>query len=226
LNTQETMASETSQISNLISDSRITIITGGAGSGKTTLAKKKCIANANTSFYSIDYSFIGDSNYRKQLLENKSKSLDGYMDAVNQINWWDWNKIIVDINKLVSNCDVEIKAYDRDTASYTDMVIKAKKNLIVEGAVISYSVCMLADKIIYKHSDERTRFMRLLEKDSDRRSFQEIVSRWLITSYSENLFYTLMFKHFGYRITVVDDDYNIIPDFKYQETESYIPFPV
>jgi uridine kinase len=219
------MASGTSQISNIIKDNRITIITGGAGSGKTTLSKKLSL-NIGVSFYSTDYSFIGDSNYRKELLKNKSSSIDNYIDAVNQINWWDWDKINSDVVNLTSNKDVEIKAYDRDTASYKDMIIKAKKNLILEGAILNYTMCSMANKIIYKHSNEQDRFMRLLKKDSNRRSFQEIVARWLMTSYSENLFYTLMFNHFKENIIVVDDSYDVIPDFEFKEIETYIPFPV
>ena len=50
----------------------------------------------------MDYRFIGDSLFRKELLYSKLKSsVDNYIDAVNQLNWWDWIKIEDDLKKLI-----------------------------------------------------------------------------------------------------------------------------
>jgi len=209
-------------ITKLIANNKLVSITGPAGSGKTTMAHTL----NNVAIYSTDYSFIGDSLYRKELLEYKSISFDAYIGAVNQMNWWNWDKIYTDIFTLLKGNTINIHAYDRDTSLYKNIDIIPADTILVEGAILNYHICDLSDLIIYKYSDDKTRFFRLLEKDNTRRNFHEIIARWLITSYSENIANKIMFDKFSDKIITIDDNYDIIPDFEYNTNITYIPFPI
>src|SRR5271157_1143187 len=96
-------------------------ITGSAGSGKTTLS-----SSLNYTIYSIDTRFIGDSQVRKDLLQKKqSQSIDDYMDAVNQFNWWNWDAVLKDLLVLTKRQDITIKkAYNRDTGKVETKTIE------------------------------------------------------------------------------------------------------
>ena len=74
----------------------------------------------NCHVYSMDFRFIGDSLFRKELLYNKLKSsVDNYIDAVNQLNWWDWIKIENDLKHLKTKKIISIKSpYERNIGKY------------------------------------------------------------------------------------------------------------
>lgn len=158
-------------------------ITGGAGSGKSYLAR-----HLGFPAYSIDSAFIGDSNFRRQLLQQKKQmSQQDYLDAINQYNWWDWDKIESDIMSLM-----------RDNYP-----------LIVEGAFLGNpSLLELYGAIIFIQTEDGVRFNRIVKRDGHKRTYNELVNRWQITNQSESAYYTMLFNEYPEKIYVVDNDYD------------------
>lgn len=196
----------------------VVAITGAAGSGKTTLCKYLCKNIDNSISYSADFAFIGDSQYRKELLNQKQKySLDHLIDACNQYNWWNWEQIENTINKFINEGKLEnSKVYDRDTGKMVSYDNSSENNtlLIYEGAILgSDAILNKINKIFFLNCSSKDRLKRLIEKDNNRRSVQEIAARFLITEYSEILYYKYLFEHYDDKITVIDNNGNLIPLF-------------
>ncbi len=167
-------------------------ITGSAGVGKT-FAATQLAQTLDCAVYSADYRFIGDSEDRRLLLNRKQeRSVQDYKDAANQFNWWDWGAILSDLDDLQSGESVNItKPYDRATGKHSaELVLSAKQNVLYEGAIFGppYIVNRLK-KIFFLYVDPAVRFQRLMDKDISRRSFNEILARFLITEYSETQYY-------------------------------------
>ncbi len=182
-------------------------ITGPAGAGKTFAANQLAEA-VGCTVYSADYGFIGSSEERKLLLLKKQlRSVEDYKDAVNQFNWWDWGAILRDLDDLQAGIDVQIAApYDRATGkSGPHLALSATDTLIYEGAILGppFLVNRLK-RIFFLWADASVRFQRLAQKDLGRRSFNELLARFLITEYSEALFYKNLFKWTGDKIVFVD----------------------
>ncbi len=182
-------------------------ITGPAGVGKTFTANKLA-ETVGHAIYSADYRFIGNSEEREMLLLRKqTRSVQDYKDAANQFNWWDWGSILSDLEDLQSGNSVRIaKPYDRATGNYgADLALPATDRLIYEGAIFGppYIVNRLK-QIFFLWVDPSVRFQRLMEKDRGRRSFNEMLARFLITEYSETLYYRNLFKWAEDKIIVVD----------------------
>src|SRR5207244_4263565 len=74
--------------------SKVIAITGPAGSGKSVFC------SPYPTHYEIDSAFIGDSNFRKQLLKSKSKDLNSYIDMCSMMGWWNWSKAARSIEML------------------------------------------------------------------------------------------------------------------------------
>jgi len=142
--------------------------TGGAGAGKST------ITDQLSKLYDIkiihfDEYFIGSSQDRKILLLEKSKSIPDYIDMCNQYNWWNWEKIEKEIKRLVS---------------------LNHKYVFLEGAILGpSSILKYIDIIFFIVVESKFRFSRLFDRDWNKRSFIELIDRFLITEYSENLYY-------------------------------------
>lgn len=169
-------------------------ITGNAGAGKTTFAHYiSHYYNNQIPVYSIDFRFIGDSNYRSNLLKSKqNNSIQQYIDACNQFNWWDWEAIYKDITCLLEGKEVVIeKAYDRLTGKIeNEIILKPWKKIIIEGALLGPMMILnLIDSILFIKRDVEERFNALIDKDKYRRTFKESISRFLITEYSEETYY-------------------------------------
>jgi len=171
-------------------------IVGPAGIGKSTLAYT-LNKNFEHSIYSIDYRFIGDSEDRKKLHYNKQKkSIDDYIDAINQFNWWNWNEIYQDIINLENKKIIKIEnAYNRILGKKdTKIKIKHNKITIFEGAILGdVNITKKMKKIFFLWSDPFFRFSNLVNKDLDKRSFNEICARFLVTQFSENIYYKKLF---------------------------------
>lgn len=215
----------------LNSNTKIIGVVGGAGAGKTTLATS-LTHNIDASRYSADHRFIGDSNFRKMLLEKKRQiSTEAYIDACNQYNWWDWASIENDLKLLKENKTVSIdKPYNRELglSQPQSLLLIPKSKIIYEGALLgSPQILNTIDKIIFIHTDKLKRLTRLIEKDSKRRSVNEIVARFLITEYSENKHYQYLFKFHRDKIVVVNDNYTFISlnENIFNENQ-YIPLPI
>lgn len=182
-------------------------ITGPAGSGKTSAGETLSAAHA-CALYSADFRFIGDSDERRVLLNRKqAKSVADYQDAANQFNWWDWAAIDRDIRNLMSGTGVVVDApYDRKSGKQTDPIRIAPANIVLlEGAILGPP--QLIDRftrIFFMHTPQETRFERVLAKDRARRSFSEVLARFLITEYSETIYYRNLFSWAGEKMVFVD----------------------
>lgn len=182
-------------------------ITGPAGAGKSYTARH-IAADLQCSIYSADYAFIGSSAERKMLLSKKQmRSVEAYKDAANQFNWWDWGAILSDLEDLQSGKAVQIAApYDRATGEHgAAMTIASTPTLIYEGALFGppFLVARLK-KIFFLWVDPAIRFQRLVDKDFGRRSFNEILARFLITEYSETLYYGKMLQWVEGKVVFLD----------------------
>lgn len=179
-------------------------ITGSAGAGKTVAAMhlQGCTA------YSTDYRFIGSSLERKVLLHNKQmRSVADYRDSINQFNWWDWGAILSDVEDLLAGKSIQVSAaYSRVTGTVGEEInLRATDRIILEGAILGPPfIVNKCKKIFFLWVDPAVRFQRLLEKDSGRRSFNEICARFLITEYSETLYYQNLFKWAQEKIIFID----------------------
>lgn len=193
------------------SNSKLIGIVGGAGAGKTTLATK---LSQDCIHYSADYKFIGDSNFRKELLAQKAKaSMENYIDACNQYNWWDWDSILKDLTNLKNNKEVIMSSkYNRDKGqeeSGITLTPTLQTKIIYEGALLGTpQILNQLDEIIFVYTDKQIRLNRLIQKDLGRRSLNEILARFLITEYSENKHHNFLFTYYKDKIKVVDENYN------------------
>ena len=117
-------------------------------------------------------------------------------------------------------------AYNRETG---------KKNGVVsihgiDKGIILYENCILGDieilnkldLIVFVNTSDIVCFERLIRKDSGRRSITDIASRFIITTYSENIFFNLVFDKFKSKLIVCDSDgyFSKIPN---MENVSQIP---
>ena len=182
-------------------------VTGPAGSGKT-FATEKLAELHDYTVYSADFRFIGDSKDRRELLERKqAKSAADYKDSANQFNWWDWSAIYRDIRSLMSGGSVIIKApYDRQTGkNFGEIEIRPKKVIIFEGAILGPpQLVEKFSKIFFMCTQQTVRFERIMQKDLNRRSFSETLARFLITEYSETLYYKNLFLWGKNKLTYLD----------------------
>jgi uridine kinase len=202
-------------------------ITGNAGAGKTTLLNS--LSDIATR-YSIDWRFIGDSEYRKEMLKAKANSsISSYIDACNQYNWWNWDTISSDLKKLDKNEPVNFSGYDRDTSLIKNVqIIRDKKKIIVEGAILGpESLVNHFDIIFFIYTPESTRFERILSKDLGRRSLNEVLARFLITEYSESIYYQQLFENNHDKILIINNsgDFINLPNTSF--TGNYhLPIPI
>lgn len=213
----------------------LTGVCGRAGSGKTTLVgkisdelKHNKIENV---IYSGDWRFNLDSAERKFWMQEKWKTgMDAYLYAINQFSWWNFELIYRDLSELVNGKDLYIKnAYNR---------LSGKKDLAVdipgiEKGIILFENCVLGgveylenlDIILMVNTPDILCHERILKKDASRRSLPEIMIRNLITTYSENIFFKLLFKNFSDRTIACDSEGALTP-FPEIENVSHIPIPI
>jgi len=188
-------------------------ICGRAGSGKSTLMKKIVEKlSISSAFYSGDWRFKLDSKQRKAWIEEKwLAGMSEYLKAINQFYWWDFEKIYQDLEALSKGDSIIIEnAYDRTTG---------EKNLRVNvsgvrDGIIFYENCVLGgteileklDIIILLNVPDAVCLQRLVDKDSSRRTLPEIVARYLITTYSENLFFKFLIEKYHTKLLICDSD--------------------
>lgn len=204
-------------------------VTGPAGVGKTYVATRVA-TDLESGIYSADYAFIGSSAERKLLLAKKQlRSTDAYKDAVNQFNWWDWGTILSHLDELQSGTSVEIpEPYDRTTGNTgTALTVPATDIVIYEGALFGPPFLVNRLKqIFFLWADPRVRFQRLVEKDLGRRSFNEIIARFLITEYSETLYYRRMLQWAESKVVFLDSLTGLPCRRPNLTPELFIPLPV
>lgn len=182
-------------------------ITGPAGAGKTSVGWSLSISHS-VAVYSADLRFIGDSVERKALLNRKqAKSVVDYQDSANQFNWWDWSAIQRDVNELMTGSSVVVESpYDRASGTKGNPIeIKPSKTILFEGAVLGPpDLVNKFTKIFFLVTPPMERFDRILKKDIQRRSFNDVLARFLITEYSETIYYKNLFSWAGDKLIFVD----------------------
>lgn len=210
-------------------------VCGRAGSGKSTLANKiKEELNSQgieSASYSGDWRFKLDSKNRKKFIEEKWLcGLDEYLRAVNQFNWWDFEKIYLDLEELSKRSSVSIeKAYNRETGK-KDIDIKIEGT---KSGIIFYENCILGgleilnklDMVILLNESDGLCFERIMKKDYLRRSFSEILARHLVTTYSENIFFNFLLDKFHQKLLVCNSG-GFLCEFPKIEEVKMIPVPI
>lgn len=182
-------------------------ITGPAGAGKSCAGEELSLTHGFT-LYSADFRFIGDSIERKTLLKRKqAKSIVDYQDSANQFNWWDWSAIRRDLDDLMSGSSVVLDSpYDRVSGKKSDPIqLQPSKVILFEGAILGPpDLIDKFTKIVFLSTPARDRFDRILKKDIQRRSFNDVLARFLITEYSETLYYRNLFSWAKHKLVFVD----------------------
>ncbi|MDP2947198.1 MAG: hypothetical protein Q8N88_03715 [Nanoarchaeota archaeon] len=210
-------------------------ISGRAGSGKSSIAQKIKEEledrGIKSIFYSGDWRFRLDSQSRKRFIEEKwLLGLDEYLRAINQFNWWDFEKINEDLTALKKGENVLIKnAYNRETGKKDNDIellsLKEERVAFYENCILGGSeVLNNLDIIILLNTPDNICLQRLIEKDSKRRTFPEILARELMTLYSENLFLKFLLGKFSQKLLVCDSN-GIIGEFPQIAEVSQIPVP-
>jgi uridine kinase len=210
-------------------------ICGRAGSGKSTIAgkiklelKKQGIESVS---YSGDWRFRLDSESRKKFIEEKWLcGMEEYLRAINQFNWWDFERIYSDLEQLSQGSSITVKrAYNRETGKKnSDIEIKGIKN-----GIVFYENCILGgleilgrlDIVLLLNEPDKICFERIIKKDLGRRNFSEILARQLITMYSENFFFKLLFEKFSQKLLVCNSD-GFICEFPEIKEVKQIPVPI
>jgi uridine kinase len=191
-------------------------IGGRAGSGKTTLVQKIAegldAAQIETVAYSGDWRFVLDSKERREWLQEKWRAgMDAYLNAINQFSWWDFGAIFRDLAALQNDRAVQIpEAYDRRSGTKTAEVALEP----IRHGMILYENCILGDLetipkldiIVLVNTPDPVCLERILRKDGHRRPVPEIVTRYLMTTYSENIFFRILREQFSDRTVACDSD--------------------
>lgn len=210
-------------------------ICGRAGSGKTTLSDKisgeLAEKGVETATYSGDWRFIQDSQTRQIWLKEKWKAgIGAYMYAINQFTWWNFEQIQYDLGKLSAGAPVTISGgYNRLTGRMDlDIHIPAISRGIIlyENSILGgVEVLEKIDSVILVNTPDAICFTRLLQKDVARRTVPEIATRYLVTTYSENIFFHLLLDHFSSKTLICDSDgrFGSYPDIC---LVSQIPVPI
>jgi len=210
-------------------------ICGRAGAGKTTLVQKisddLASARLESVPYSGDWRFILDSKSRKEwLLEKWRVGMDAYLNAINQFSWWDFSAIYKDLAALQNEQGIKIVgAYDRLTGTKSAEITLGA----IKRGVILYENCILGrleaipslDIIVLVNTPDHVCLERILRKDARRRPVLEIAARYLMTTYSENIFFRALRERFSDRTVVCNSDGELgpFPDFG---DITHIPVPV
>lgn len=205
-------------------------LTGGAGAGKTTMVKR-LVAELGCAVYHVDWRFLGNSEERLQLLRKKqSVSMESLLDAVNQFNWWDWEAVGKDLCLLTKGQTVHIASpYERALGIKLpkEQVVQPNGIIVVEGALLGPPpVLQFFSQIFCLSIPDEDRLLAMLVKDRIRRTTTEIVARFLITQYSEGLYYSNLYKWYGDRTVWIDREGNLVPRKQKRIQREFIPVEV
>jgi len=154
-------------------------ITGGSGSGKTTIAKKitKQVGRKNVLLLSFD-------NYYKDLSHLKPKEREKVnYDHPNAI---DWRLLKKHLNSLIKGKTVEMPQYSFLTHTRKGYVkVRPKKIIILEGIFALYDkeINKLANLRIFVDTEADIRFIRRLQRDIKERgrTVESVIKQWLGT---------------------------------------------
>jgi uridine kinase len=180
------------------SRTRLLGICGRAGAGKTSLASALSLElrarGVPNCVYSGDWRFRLDSDARKQWLkESEREGGFPYFCAVNQFNWWDFGQIFSDLEALAQGREICLpEVYDRSSGVRGDFLslrLEGPGIIVYENAVLGGAELLEGlDLIVTVNTPDALCLERTLRRDVARRSVPEIAARYLITTYSENIF--------------------------------------
>lgn len=200
-------------------------ITGRAGAGKTTFTTgfvEFCIKNGvNVVAYNGDWDFILSSKERKEWIEapRMAGDLTEYARRANQENWWDFEAMSRNIGLLRSGSAIHLtNAYDQRTGEKNLSVpLEPPKDglIIIEQPFIGFVIQQL-DGIVYLHIKPDVGFMRLFQRDVQKRGIYASVQRFAETTMSEDLHlskYLQQMQAFGQKFVFVDNTEFNAPNF-------------
>ncbi len=210
-------------------------ICGRAGAGKTTLSRRMAemlhAQGLGSIAYSGDWRFIMDSEDRKRWLAEKWKvGLDAYTYAMNQFSWWDFARIYQDLLCLKEGRPLRLEnVYDRASGrsdATIDVPATAAGAVLYENCILGgVEILDLLDLIVLVNTPDVLSLKRVLRKDAARRSVSEITARYLMTTYSENIFLELILNYFRERM-VVCDSHGRFGSFPEIRRVNHIPAPI
>ncbi|MEA1911248.1 MAG: uridine kinase [Spirochaetota bacterium] len=155
---------------------RIIGITGGSGSGKTTIVRK--IAETIP-----DFLFIPQDNYYKSAEYMSNKNITAF--NFDHPDAFDNDFIFNQLNDLKNFKEVEMPQYDfvHHKRMNESITIKPKKLIIFEGIMILYDkkIRDLIDLKLYVDTPDDIRFIRRLERDTTERgrTVESVIKQYL-----------------------------------------------
>ncbi len=207
---------------------------GRAGAGKSTLARRLAgelrVSGVPATIYSGDWRFVLDSSERREWLLRRAESgPEEYFYGMNQLTWWNFEQIRRDLARLSAGENVEIPdAYDRATGRRTLSVklsAPAGGLVIYENAILGgVELLGTLDLIILLNTPAAECLRRTLDRDLARRSVTEIAARFLMTSYSENIFLEAVARYD--RKTICCDSEGRLGAFPERLPSDFLPVPV
>jgi uridine kinase len=210
-------------------------VCGRAGAGKTTMTNKIVEElnshEINSIAHSGDWRFKLDSQGRKKLFENKwREGINQYSLAVNQFTWWDFDNILLDLDKLSKGQEITIKnAYDRLTGK-KDLEINlfggSERIIFYECNILGgVEILEKLDLILLVNTPEDICFERIIKKDLSRRSVADLASRYLIVSHSEYLFYNNLLQKFEEKVITCNSE-GLLGEHPEFSPVSHLPVPL
>lgn len=155
---------------------RIIGITGGSGSGKTTIVRK--ISEVNQ-----DFVFVAQDNYYKSAAYVSNVNITAF--NFDQPNAFDTDLLVEHLMMLKSRQPIDMPQYDfvHHTRLEKTVRVEPKHLVILEGLMILYDARIrnLLDLKIYVDTPDDIRFIRRLQRDiSERgRTTESVVKQYL-----------------------------------------------
>lgn len=135
-------------------------ITGGSGSGKTTIVRK--ISEVNS-----DFVFIAQDNYYKSASFINNSNITAF--NFDHPDAFDTDLLVEHLKRLKERCPVEMPQYDfvHHTRMDKSVHVEPKHLVILEGLMILYDKRLrnLMDLKIYVDTPDDIRFIRRLQRD-------------------------------------------------------------
>lgn len=210
-------------------------ITGKARSGKTTfsinLSNEFTKRNFHNIIYHGDWNLIKTSEERKRWIYKAFYNDVGkYIWEINTLNWWDLDTIKNNLKKLLLNKTLIIKSF---YSVQTRVLEKRKIALLPKNGIIIYENAILGsdeqlalfDKILFLSTPEIQCLKDSLKADDAYRNIFEIVSRFILTTYGENIFFNKLFSHYKSKITYINRNGEKTQKPIFQEC-NFFPIPI
>lgn len=182
--------------------------------------------------YSWDWRFHRNSQDREKWIRDFDTTWTAdYMAKINQINWWDFERIASDLNSLKGWHGVAIvNPYDRSTGDFSGGKIEISPPwerwvIIFENTILGHEDSLDEfDRIFLLNTSDKDCLLNALKTDWKRRNPINIASRFLLTTYSENIFFRLLLLKHRNRLIAVNQNGNF-SHFPFFHASTYFPVP-